>query len=70
MDGLQKFGYTLQEANEKFGIILGKVDILVAVPLSINVAFSVALVPFVSSAMARNDKAEASKKIKFSLKVS
>lgn len=70
MDGLQKFGYTLQEANEKFGIILGKVDILVAVPLSINVAFSVALVPFVSSAMARNDKAGASKKIKFSLKVS
>ena len=70
MDGLQKFGYTLQEANEKFGIILGKVDILVAVPLSINVAFSVALVPFVSSAMAKKDKNEASKKINFSLKIS
>ena len=70
MEGLQKFGYTLQEANEKFGIILGKVDILVAVPLSINVAFSVALVPFVSSAMARAEKSEASKKINFSLKIS
>lgn len=70
MSGLQKFGYSLQEANEKFGIILGKVDILVAVPLSINVAFSVALVPFVSAAMAKKDKAEASKKINFSLKIS
>ena len=70
MDGLQKFGYDLQTANEKFGILLGKVDILNAVPLSINVAFSVALVPFISSALARNKKEEAIDKINFSLKVS
>lgn len=70
MSGLQKFGYTLQQANEKFGIILGKVDILTAVPLSINVAFSVALVPFVSAAMANNQKREAVNKINFSLKIS
>lgn len=70
MSGLQKFGYTLQQANEKFGIILGKVDILTAVPLSINVAFSVALVPFISAAMANNQKEEAVKKINFSLKIS
>lgn len=70
MDGLQKFGYDLQTANEKFGILLGKVDILNAVPLSINVAFSVALVPFISSAIARGRKDEAINKINFSLKVS
>ena len=70
MDGLQKFGYDLQTANEKFGILLGKVDILNAVPLSINVAFSVALVPFISSALAKGKKEEAVNKIKFSLKVS
>ena len=70
MDGLQKFGYDLQTANEKFGILLGKVDILNAVPLSINVAFSVALVPFISSAIARGKNDEAINKINFSLKVS
>jgi len=70
VDGLQKKGYSLQVANEKFGIILGKVDILNAVPMSINVAFSVALVPFIASAMARHRKDEAIDKINFSLKVS
>jgi len=70
MDGLQKFGYDIVTANEKFGILLGKVDILTAIPLSINVAFSVALVPFVSSAIARHKKDEAVKKINYSLKIS
>lgn len=70
MDGLQKYGYDLQTANEKFGILLGKVDILNAVPLSINVAFSVALVPFISSALAKRNIKEAIDKINFSLKVS
>lgn len=70
MDGLQKFGYDIQTANEKFGVLLGKVDILNAVPLAINVAFSVALVSFVSSAIARGQKKEAIKKINYSLKIS
>lgn len=70
MDGLQKFGYDIQTANEKFGILLGKVDILNAVPLSINVAFSVALVPFVSGAIAKKNKKEAVEKINYSLKIS
>lgn len=70
MDGLQKFGYDIVTANEKFGILLGKVDILNAVPLSINVAFSVALVPFISAAIAKKKKEEAVAKINYSLKVS
>ncbi|MEG2310781.1 MAG: polysaccharide biosynthesis C-terminal domain-containing protein, partial [Clostridia bacterium] len=70
MDGLQKMGMGLKDANEQFGILLGKVDILNAVPLSINVAFSVALVPFISGALARHRKNEAINKINYSLKIS
>lgn len=51
IDGFQKFKYTLVEANQKFGIYTGKVDVLVTVPLSLNVAFSIALVPFISGAV-------------------
>lgn len=70
IDGLQKFGYDLLEANQKFGIYTGKVDVLVTVPLSINVAFSIALVPFISGAIKKGRKDEAINKINFSLKVS
>ncbi len=70
MSGLQAKGLDLAEANEQFGILLGKVDILNSVPLSINVAFAVALVPFISAAIARNDKKAAVDKINFSLKMS
>lgn len=70
MNGLQKFGLSLEEANRQFGILLGKVDILMSVPLSINVAFSVALVPFISSAMAKGNKKSVFDKINFSLKTS
>ena len=59
VNGLQKYGYDIVTANAKYGILSGKVDILLAVPLSINVAFSVALVPFISSAIARHRKDEA-----------
>ncbi|MGN1012621.1 MAG: polysaccharide biosynthesis C-terminal domain-containing protein [Clostridia bacterium] len=70
VDGLQKYGYDIVTANAKYGILSGKVDILLAVPLSINVAFSVALVPFISSAIARHRKDEATNKIRYSLKIS
>lgn len=70
VNGLQKYGYDIVTANAKYGILSGKVDILLAVPLSINVAFSVALVPFISSAIARHRKDEAIGKIRYSLKIS
>ncbi len=70
MDGLQKFGDTAMEANAKFGIILGKVDILTSVPLALNVAFATSLVPVITAAFARNDKKEAVDKINYSLKIS
>ena len=70
IQGLTKYGYVIDKANEIFGIILGKVDILISLPLSINIAFSTALVPAVSAAMAQKNKKEAKRKIKFSLKIS
>lgn len=70
MDGLEKFGYTAAQANIQFGILLGKVDILTAVPLAINVAFATSLVPVITAAMARNDKKEAISKINYSIKIS
>ena len=70
VNGLQKYGYDIVTANAKYGILSGKVDILLAVPLSINVAFSVALVPFISAAIARHRKDEAISKITYSLKIS
>lgn len=70
MDGLQKFGYTLEQANEKFGIILGKVDILTSVPLALNVAFSTSLVPVVTAAITKGKKKEAINKINYSMKIS
>lgn len=70
MDGLQKAGYSIIEANAKFGILLGKVAILTSVPLALNVAFSTSLVPVISAAIAKNDKKEAIDKINYSMKIS
>lgn len=70
VNGLQQKGYDIVTANAKYGILSGKVDILLTIPLSINVAFSVALVPFISSAIAKHRKDEAIDKINYSLKIS
>lgn len=57
-------------ALEQYGILGGKVDTLTSLPLSINVAFSTALVPAISAAKARKDKATISSKTSFSLLIS
>lgn len=46
--------------------ILSKVDTLVSFPLAINIAFSTALVPAISEALAKKDKKTASKRLSFS----
>ena len=46
--------------------ILSKVDTLVSFPLAINVAFSTALVPAISEALAKKDKKTASRRLSFS----
>ena len=52
-------------AMSKTGIV-SKVDTLISFPLAINVAFSTALVPVVSEAIAKNDLKTASKRVSFS----
>ena len=54
-------------AISQYGILGGKVDALTSLPLSINVAFSTALVPAVAAAKAKNDKKTITRKTSFSL---
>lgn len=60
-------GKTLEEAQALYGIISGKSDTLLNLPLAINIAFATSLVPNISAALAIGDKEDASKKIVFSI---
>ena len=57
---------TETEAKMQYGILSGKVDTLITLPLSFNVAFSTALVPAIAGAIAKKDTSNASKRISFS----
>lgn len=56
-------------AKAEYGILTGKVDTLVTMPMSFNIAFTTALVPSVSSAKATGDWENAKKRIEFSILV-
>lgn len=56
-----------QEAKIQYGILSGKVDTLINLPLSFNMAFAIALVPAVSAAFAKKNNAECIKKISLSI---
>lgn len=58
------------EATRLYGILSGKVDMLIGLPLSLNIAFATALVPAVSEAIALCDTKTASRRISFSLRTS
>lgn len=64
--GLKKY-LSDNEAKVHYGILSGKVDTLVTLPLSFNIAFATALVPALSGAIARKDFKTGKKKISFSL---
>lgn len=57
------------EAKIQYGILSGKVDTLITLPLSFNIAFATALVPAISAAIAKKEIQSASKRISFSLLV-
>lgn len=57
-------------AIEKYGILSGKVDTLIGLPLSVNIAFATALVPAIAEAKAKKDTETATKRTSFSLLVS
>ena len=63
--------YETKEALEAFAMsksgILSKIDTLVNLPIAFNVAFSTALVPAVSAALAKKDYKTASKRMTFSI---
>ena len=67
--GLKNF-FTETEAKLQYGILCGKVDTLVAFPLSFNAAFTSTLIPAVSSAKASGKFETAKRKIEFSMLIS
>ena len=56
-----------EEATIQYGILNGKVDTLITIPFSFNVAFSTALVPAISAAIAKRRIDIAKKRIEFSI---
>lgn len=66
--GLKTF-LTEAQAKMQFGMLAGKVDTLIGLPLSFNIAFATALVPAVSSSIAVGDKDTIRKRVSFSLLV-
>lgn len=63
--------YPIKEELEAFAMsmtgILSKVDTLTAMPIAVNIAFSTALVPVISTSLAKKDYETASKRMTFSL---
>ena len=68
--GQLAYDAVVSEATRLYGILSGKVDMLIGLPLSINIAFATALVPAVSEALAKKDTKTATRRISFSLRTS
>ncbi|MBQ2917364.1 MAG: polysaccharide biosynthesis protein [Clostridia bacterium] len=58
-----------EKATLIYGILNGKVDTLITLPFSFNIAFSTALVPTISAAVAKRDMNIAKRRIEFSILV-
>lgn len=64
--GLKNF-LSDEMAKFQFGIYTGKVDVLVGLPLSFNIAFATVLVPSIANFLAKKQKKDAVKVVKFSI---
>lgn len=60
-------GKTPEEAKVLYGMLTGKSDTLLNLPLALNVVYATSLVPNVSAALAVNDTKSAASKINFSI---
>jgi stage V sporulation protein B len=60
----------VDEATRLYGILSGKVDMLIGLPLAINVAFATAIVPAVSECLAKKDEESAANRISYSVRMS
>lgn len=58
-----------EAATLQYGILSGKIDTLITLPFSFNIAFATALIPTISSAVARGNIYMAKSRIKFSILV-
>ncbi len=56
-----------EEAKLKYGILTGKVEGLVVLPYSFNIAFATTLIPAISAAQAKGEMDKAVKRISFSV---
>ena len=56
-----------EAATLQYGILNGKIDTLITLPFSFNIAFSTALVPAISAAIAKKQVRLAKKRIEFSI---
>lgn len=56
-----------EEAKLQYGILTGKVEGLVVLPYSFNIAFAITLIPTISAAQARGEMDKAMKRITFSI---
>ena len=56
-----------ENATIQYGILSGKVDTLIMLPFSFNIALSTVLIPSISGTIAKNDTSSAIKRIKFSI---
>jgi len=59
-----------EKAIKQYGILSGKVDTLISLPLSLNISFATALVPSITAAKAKGDKDIIQKRVSLSLLVS
>lgn len=64
--GLKNF-LTEEQAQVQYGILSGKIDTLIMLPLSFNIAFSIALIPSIASSKASGNMNDVKKRISFSL---
>lgn len=67
--GLKSF-LSEEQAKIQYGILSGKVDTLVTLPMSLNMAFATALVPSISSSKAIGDIETIRKRVSFSMLIS
>lgn len=67
--GLKSIGWSEEIANNAYGMLTGKIDTLINLPLSFNIAFAISLVPAISASLSKGDKKSAKKRISFSLLV-
>lgn len=56
-----------EEAKFKYGILTGKVEGLVVLPYSFNIAFAISLIPAISAAKARGEMGKAIKRVNLSM---